>query len=139
MVPSSDAQTGEKVVSNTKRERLPAERGVERSDEANNWEGEENYRVKPIDLVQAVGPGNRRERLRVLESVIDIVVGDVHVDWSLHGWLWRLSSPSIVLYRACDLTLGKNFRGVVSRGPWREQPRAGSLAEALRVLGEKDT
>jgi hypothetical protein len=77
MVACSDTQTGHKVPKDGKDGSLELEgdghKAVD-SDEGCEGEGEG---ADPVDVLERITPGNWRKRLRVLERVLDIVVGDV--------------------------------------------------------------
>lgn len=89
MVPSSNAEAGIKIVENSKRGSLGAERGEIGTDTAHERDGDDEVGVKPIDMLVPVAPcdgvfGNVRllqiilggpQRLVVFRTVEDSSIG----------------------------------------------------------------
>ena len=90
-------QTRHVIVEHREQERLPAERGEHSADNADDRGDGEDGEAKIVELLVPVSPGHRWERLLGLESMGNIVVGNVQVDGNvasgrcrwLHGRLGR--------------------------------------------------
>lgn len=79
VVACGDAETGDIVVENGKEEGLPSELDEVGADEANDGGDAEDNDVEPVKVVDKVVPSEWRKGLLSLESVFDVVVGDVEV------------------------------------------------------------
>jgi len=78
-------QTRHVVVEYGEQERLPTERGEHSANNADDGSDGEDDEAEIVELLVPVSPGHRWERLLGLESVSDIVVGNVPVDGDVAG------------------------------------------------------
>lgn len=79
MIASSDTQSSDHVPEDGEHRRLPVELGGSRSPNRQHGGHTENDDVGPVQLEDEVAPSDIRKGFCFLESVLDIVVGDVKV------------------------------------------------------------
>lgn len=79
MIASSDTQSSDHVPEDGEHRRLPVELGGNGSPNRQHGSHTENDDVGPVQLEDEVAPSDFRKGFCVLESVLDIIVGDVKV------------------------------------------------------------